>query len=68
MNENETREKINDAIEELSFEDMLENHPVMLGVMIHADKSRKMIKNIYGFIAVQVLFDIVFALIIMGVI
>ena len=68
MDNKERDTEIKGAILELDYDELMEKNPAMIGLIAVTSKSIKEIRAMKRFMIVQLIFDIVFALIVMGVI
>lgn len=68
MDNKERDTEIKSAILELDYDELIEKNPAMIGLIAVTSQSIKEIKVMKRFVIVQLIFDIVFALIVMGVI
>ncbi len=68
MGNKERDAEVKGAILELDYDELMETNPAMIGLIAVTSQNIKEIKVMKRFVIVQLIFDIVFALIVMGVI
>lgn len=68
MGNKERDAEVKGAILELDYDELMKTNPAMIGLIAVTSQSIKEIKVMKRFVVVQLIFDIVFALIVMGVI
>ena len=68
MGNKERDAEVKGAILELDYDELMETNPAMICLIAVTSQNIKEIKVMKRFVIVQLIFDIVFALIVMGVI